>query len=65
VRRSREGSSCLVKASANTTFDILFKKAEKEGRVGGKYRCRICGMSHRNEQDAVGCCEKLIERQQR
>lgn len=59
MRRNRENSSFLIKASPNSTFDILFRRAEKEGRIGGKHRCEICGMSHQSPSEAKSCCEKL------
>lgn len=65
MRRNRESSSFLIKASPNSTFDILFKKAEKEGRVGGKHKCEICGMTHMSLDEALGCCAKLQEKSKR
>jgi hypothetical protein len=62
VGRNRE-SSFLIKANPNSTFDILLRRAEREGRVGGKFRCEICGMSFRSEQEAFSCCEVLRKKQ--
>lgn len=57
-RKSQE-QSILLKATTNSTFDILLKKAEQEGRVGGKHRCGICGMLFHSTGDAKMCCESL------
>ncbi|MBN1825306.1 MAG: hypothetical protein JW958_03495 [Candidatus Eisenbacteria bacterium] len=64
MQRKRNGNPFLIKASPNSTFDILLKKAEQEGRLGGKHRCAICGMSHQSKQEATECCAKLRDRQQ-
>lgn len=62
MRRSRGNSSFLIKASPNSTFDILLRKAEQEGRIGGKHKCAICGMAHQSSSEAASCCEKLKEK---
>ena len=62
MRRTRDSSSFLIKASPNSTFDILLRKAEKEGRIGGKHKCAICGMTHQTTSEAMTCCEKLKEK---
>ncbi len=62
MARNRE-SSFLIKANPNSTFDILLKRAEREGRVGGKFRCEICGMSFKSQHEAVACCEVLRKKQ--
>ena len=59
MQRKRNENPFLIKASPNSTFDILLKKAEQEGRLGGKYRCSICGMSYKTVQEAKECCAKL------
>jgi uncharacterized protein (DUF2225 family) len=38
---------------------MLLKKAEREGRVGGKYSCPVCGMRFRKEREAVDCCRDI------
>lgn len=65
MRRNRESSSVLIKASPNSTFDILLQKAQKEGRIGGTHRCAVCGMTHQTEGEAFTCCAKLRERPHR
>ena len=37
----------LVKDQPSATYEMLLKKAEREGRIGGKFRCGICGMKFR------------------
>ncbi len=56
--RSQE-QSILLKATTNSTFDILLRKAEQEGRIGGKHRCGICGMSYHTLPEAKVCCASL------
>ena len=57
--KRRNGEPFLIKASPNSTFDILLRRAEQDGRIGGKFRCEICGMTHMDQTDAKTCCEKL------
>ena len=64
MQRKPNENPFLIKASPNSTFDILLKKAEQEGRLGGKHRCKICGMSYKTQQEATECCAKLRDRQQ-
>ena len=37
-------------------FAKLLAKAASEGRVDGKYRCRLCGMKYNSEAEAGVCC---------
>jgi len=60
---NREVSPVLIKASPNSTFDILLQRAQKEGRIGGKHRCGVCGMTHQSEGEALACCAKLRDKQ--
>jgi len=55
-------SSVLIKAKSSTTYNLLLKKAEKEGRISGAHRCPICGMKFHTSREAEVCCEKVRER---
>jgi hypothetical protein len=39
---------------------MLLKRAEREGRVGGKFRCSICGMRYKREREATDCCKSIM-----
>jgi len=52
----------IKKDRTSSTYDILLKKAIKEGRVGGKYRCPVCGMRYKAEREASACCAKVYLR---
>lgn len=56
-----EESAVLQKDRANSTYELLLKKAVEEGRIGGPSRCRVCGMRYKNEADALACCEKVLQ----
>ena len=49
----------IKKDRTSSTYDILLEKAVKEGRVGGKYRCPVCGMHFKVEREASACCAKV------
>lgn len=49
----------LVKDRHSATYDMLIEKAEREGRIGGKHRCPVCGMRYRKERDASTCCRGI------
>jgi hypothetical protein len=57
-----ESRSLLVKATNSTTYDLLIKRAMKEGRVGGAHRCPICGMRYHSVGEADACCERVREK---
>lgn len=52
----------LVKGTSSTTYEILLRKAEKEGRLNGQHRCPICGMRFHTSAEAEACCERVRER---
>ncbi len=58
--REEEGS-ILQKDRANSTYELLLKKAVEDGRVGGAHRCHVCGMRFNNDFDAQNCCEKVLQ----
>lgn len=49
-------ASVLVKDQPSATFEMLLKKAEQDGRLTGKYRCKVCGMRYKKEREASACC---------
>lgn len=49
----------IRKDRTSSTYDILLRKAIKEGRVGGKHRCPVCGMRFKSEKEASACCAKV------
>jgi hypothetical protein len=56
----RMDKQILVKDQPSATYDMLLKKAEREGRIGGKFRCPICGMRYKREREANGCCKGMM-----
>ena len=38
-------------------YHRLLAKAEKEGRIDGKYRCPVCGMRFMTFDEADACCK--------
>jgi hypothetical protein len=46
----------LVKDQPSATFEMLLKKAEQDGRLTGKHRCKVCGMRYKKEREASACC---------
>ena len=56
-----EESGVLQKDRANSTYELLLKKAVEEGRIGDASRCRVCGMRYNNPEEAANCCEKVLQ----
>ncbi len=40
-------------------YHKLLAKAEKEGRIDGRYRCPVCGMRFMTFDEADVCCKML------
>jgi len=40
-------------------YHKLLAKAEKEGRIDGRYRCPVCGMRFMTYDEADACCKLL------
>lgn len=51
----------LIKDEPSATYKMLLKKAEQEGRIGGKHVCPVCGMRFKNERDAASCCRGIAK----
>ena len=49
----------LIKDEPSATYEMLLKKAQREGRLGGKHRCPVCGMRFKSEREAVACCRGI------
>lgn len=54
--RDDEGTLFLKRDVANSTYEMLLRKAEAEGRIGGKHACPVCGMRYKKEREALSCC---------
>jgi hypothetical protein len=50
----------LIKDQPSATYEMLLKKAEREGRIGGKFCCPICGMRYKREREASVCCKGIM-----
>jgi hypothetical protein len=56
-----EDGTILQKDRANSTYELLLRKAVEEGRIGGAHRCQVCGMRFNEPLDAQNCCEKVLQ----
>jgi len=56
----RSEDQTLVKEKPFVKYDQLIERAEVEGRIGGKYRCLVCGMRYHAKDDADDCC-RVVE----
>jgi len=54
-------ASILQKEKNYVKFHRLLAKAEAEGRLGGKYKCPVCGMSYLTAKDADDCCRIISD----
>jgi rubrerythrin len=41
-------------------YHQLLRRAGAEGRLGGKYTCKLCGMAFHTQQQADECCKIRI-----
>ncbi len=46
-------------------FSKLLAEAYAEGRVNGKYHCRVCGMRYKNSAESTTCCPRITISQRR
>jgi len=46
----------LVKEKPFVKYDQLIARAEREGRINGRFRCLVCGMRYNDKDDAEDCC---------
>lgn len=56
----QEQSGVLVRDKEYVRFTQLLKKAEREGRLDGKYKCPLCGMRYNTESEAEECCRIVV-----
>jgi len=42
-------------------YEHLLKRAVSEGRLGGKYPCKLCGMMYYTKQKADDCCKSSTQ----
>jgi len=56
----REDAATLVKEKPFVKYDQLIEKAEREGRISGKFRCLVCGMRYHEKDDADECCKIVL-----
>ena len=50
----------LIRDQPSATYEMLLKKAEREGRLSGKFSCPICGMKFKREREAAVCCKGIM-----
>ena len=56
-----EKDSALVKEKPFVKYDQLILKAEREGRINGRFRCIVCGMRYLEKDSAEDCCKAVLE----
>ena len=56
----KDDGEILIKDQTSATYEMLLRKAEREGRIGGKYRCPVCGMRFKREKEALDCCKQIM-----
>lgn len=61
-KHREEEEPVLQKDVRNGVYDFLVKEAVRSGRVGGKYRCGVCGMRYHTEEEASECCPQVVSR---
>ena len=57
---SQEKDVTLVKEKPFVKYDQLIEKAEREGRIAGRFRCLVCGMRYKEKDDADECCKVVL-----
>jgi hypothetical protein len=50
---------CRKRHPEDAQFESLVATAKQEGRVGGQWRCRFCGMRYHYREGAEDCCSAL------
>ncbi len=52
-----EKMDVLAKDREYVKYHQLLRRAGAEGRLGGKYTCKLCGMNFHTQQQADDCCK--------
>lgn len=55
-----EEAGILKREKKYVKFMQLLRKAEADGRLDGKFKCRVCGMLFQEKEQAEGCCKVTI-----
>ena len=53
---TKTDDTSLVKDKHFVRYEQLIRKAEKEGRITGTFRCLVCGMRYNDKDEAEDCC---------
>lgn len=56
----RDDGPTLVKEKPFVKYDQLIERAEREGRINGRFRCLVCGMRYHAKDDAEDCCRIAV-----
>jgi len=54
---SHRDETVLKKTKNYVKFHKLLARAESNGRLGGKFRCPVCGMRYLTAREATDCCK--------
>lgn len=46
----------LKKTKRYVKYHQLLTKARESGRIGGEFKCPVCGMSYLTSEEADSCC---------
>jgi len=57
MQHSRDDQDILIRDKSYVKFERLLSKAESEGRIGGNYKCLMCGMRYMTKHEAEECCK--------
>ena len=58
---TEQKDAALVKEKPFVKYDQLILRAEREGRINGRYRCIVCGMRYLEKDGAEDCCKAVLE----
>jgi hypothetical protein len=55
-----EKANLLARDREYVKYLQLLKRAELDGRLDGKYPCKLCGMKYHTKQQAGECCKNPV-----
>jgi hypothetical protein len=55
-----EKAALLSRDKEYVRYLQLLKRAEADGRLDGKYQCKLCGMKYHTQQQASDCCKNPV-----